>query len=277
MSFSRRQHPKLKAILATLGVVVLFLALPVGFKGCNKDLLIQSQTPLWTALRDIDSLQDDAALMVMKKSELADLVKELASTQAGLELRLKTLEAVEAQKNRLESMLKMRPYYGYETRRGRVIRRDLSGYWQQLWVDVGRKQRVKVGLGVISQDGVVGRVREVFDDSCIIELVSSPRFRIAAQLSGDDRPFVYHGEGLNFGFSPIGKSEAMQPEMAVGQKDAPRTIVTTGLSLSFPEGIPIGDLVQTGDVSQGGLLVGDIKLPRSLHSLRQVTILIPNQ
>jgi len=276
MTFVRKRHTALKTVVSILATIVAFWVMPVGLKSCAKEALIEAQTPLWTALRNLDELQDEAALKTSSKEELIALIQELSSTQKGLELRLQTLEAAENDRARLEGLLRMPPFYGYETRAARVLRRDLNGYWQQLWIDAGSAHKIKRGMGVICKDGVVGRVREVYEQSAVVELISSPTFRIAAQIQGDDRPFVYRGRGLAFGEQPVGQTQAMQPEMALKQGES-KWLVTTGLSGSFPEGITIGKLIQTDSVSEGGLLEGSVELSKNLEKLRQVTLLIPNR
>jgi rod shape-determining protein MreC len=264
----------LHTILALAGTVLGAIIIPIGFKSCAKDMLIESQAPLWSALQDVKSFQDASALKLLSKDDLVKVIQELAQTQAGLELKLKTLESVEAERGRLEQELKMPPFPGYETHVARILNRDLNGWWQQLWIDAGRAQGVRAGLGVVSRFGVVGRVREVYDQVSVVELVTSPHYRMAAQMKGDERPFVYQGMGLRFAMSPAGIVQALQPEMALKRGES-KPIVTTGLSGSFPEGLPIGELIETGSVSEGGLLEGKVKLPQNLQNLKEVSLLIP--
>ncbi len=274
MTFVRKRWTRLHTVLAIVGLILAWAIIPIGVKSCTKDTLIEAQAPLWDALRDIKNFQDTSALKLQSKDELIKIIAELSQTQAGLELKLKTFDALEAERSRLAERLKMQPNAGYETKVARVINRDMNGWWQQVWVDLGREQGVKVGLGVISKFGVVGRVREVYDQMSVVELVSSPRFRMAAQIQGDARPFVYQGMGLRFAMSPMGQAQALQPEMAL-KDNVSRMIVTTGLSGSFPEGLPIGMLMDTRTVSDGGLLEGRIRLPDDLKNLKEVSVLIP--
>lgn len=274
MTFVRRRWTRLHTILAAIGLILAWAIIPIGLKSCAKDTLIEAQAPLWNALRDVKNLQDTAALKLQSKDELIKTISELSQTQAGLELKLKTMDALEAERTRLAERLRMQPNAGYETKTARVINRDLNGWWQQVWVDLGREQGVRPGMGVIGRWGVVGRVREVYDQMSVVELVSSPRFRMAAQMQGDARPFVYRGMGLRFLMSPMGQVQALQPEMAL-KDDQPRVIVTTGLSGSFPEGLPIGTLIDTKSWSEGGLLEGRVKLPDDLKNIKEVSILAP--
>lgn len=274
MTFVRKRWTRLHTVLAVVGLVLAWAIIPVGLKSCAKDTLIEAQAPLWSALADLERAQDKAALKLQSKEELIRMIEELAQTQAGLELKLKTFDAVEAERARLAERLKMSPNAGFETKTARVINRDLNGWWQQVWIDLGREQGVRTGMGVIARWGVIGRVREVYDQMSVVELVSSPRYRMAAQMQGDERPFVYRGMGLRFMMSPMGQVQALQPEMALKDK-TPKVIVTTGLSGSFPEGLPIGQLIDTNSWSEGGLLEGRVKLPDELRSLKEVSVLIP--
>lgn len=274
MTFVRHRWTALHTILALAAVILCSLIIPIGFKSLAIKTLVESQAPLWTALRDVKSLQDTAALKLQSKDDLIKIIQELAQAQSGLELKLKTVDALEAERGRLEQLLKMPSYPGYETKVTRILDRDINGWWQQILLDVGKAQGVRPGLGVVSRDGVVGRVREVYDQVSIVELVTSPRFRMAAQMKGDERPFVYQGMGLRLGMKPMGLVQALQPEMAL-KKDETRVIVTTGLSGSFPEGLPIGEIMETAGVNEGGLLEGHARLPGNLQNLKEVSVLIP--
>jgi rod shape-determining protein MreC len=274
MTFVRRRWTALHTILAIACVAVAWGILPIGIKSCSKDTLVEAQAPLWLALRDLNELQDTAALKLRSKDELIALIEELAGTQAGLELKLQTLQTVEDQKRRLEEQLRLGAPVGYETRLARVIRRDLTGWWQQIWIDKGRAHGVRVGQGVIYSEGVVGRVREAYEQISVVELITSPRFRMAAQLVGDRRPFVYSGMGLGLSQRPYGRVQALQPEVA-SHKIEGEKIVTTGLSGSFPEGLPIAELEKTEGMGEGGLLEASARLPEQLRELNEVTILIP--
>lgn len=274
MTFVRHRWTALHTLLAIAGVVLGSIVLPVGFKSCARDTLVASQAPLWGGMRDITTLQDTAVLKLQSKDELIKTIQELARTQAGLELRLKTLDAAEAARGRLEQILKMPAYPGYETKVTRILNRDVNAWWQQIWIDVGEEQGVYPGLGVISRYGVVGRVTKVYSQSSVVELVTSPRFRMAAQMKGDERPFVYQGMGLRFGMEPMGKVEALQPEMAL-KKSEVRGIITTGLNGSFPEGLLVGELIATDSLSEGGLLGGRVRLSKNLQNLKEVSVLIP--
>lgn len=274
MTFVKRRWSGLHTVLAIFGIILGWMIVPIGFKGCTKDMLIEAQAPIWGALSDVKTFQDTAALKLQSKEELVKTIQELARTQAGLELKLKTVDSVESAKARLEQQLKMPPALGFETKNVRIINRDINSWWQQITVDAGRAQGVRSGMGVISREGVVGRVREVYDQASTVELITSPRFRMAVQLQGDERPFVYQGQGLRLGLSPVGQVQALQPEMALNPNQS-RTVVTTGLSGSFPEGLPVGELIDTKNIGEGGLLEGRIRLNKSLLNLKEVTLLIP--
>jgi rod shape-determining protein MreC len=276
MTFARHRWTSLKTIIAIAALILVWGLLPVGLKSCARRSLVTVQAPVWSALRDSSDLQDTAALKLASKDELVSIIAELGHEQAGLELKLKSAAAAEAQKARLEALLKMPPYWGYDVRVARVIRRDLNGWWQQLWIDRGSSSGIRPGMGVVCAQGVVGRVSDVYDDIAVVELLTSDRFRMAAMFDTDVRPFVYVGQSLAFGGAPIGRAQAMQPQTKLAPGET-KDVVTTGLSGSFPEGLPIGTLFKTDGQSAGGLLEGQVRLAAPLESLKEVSVLLPNR
>ena len=109
----------------------------------------------------------------------------------------------------------------------------------RLTIDAGTDKSVKVGLPVISAEGLVGVVQTSDPRSAQVQLLSSPRpFIIGAKVVRDPPALGFlHGEAMNrltVEFTDI------ESPFRVGD-----WVVTSGLSEYIPEGIRIGQIVQT--------------------------------
>lgn len=140
----------------------------------------------------------------------------------------------------------------------------------------GSKHGITPGAAVIYEKGVAGRIKEVYPSSSIVELVSSPGFRIAARFVGDNRPITYSGIDNPAFSKPKGHVENIPIDISI-QLDRPTMLISSRLGGHFPEGLPIGKLSKLEPSISGLFNQGAIELDPHLHSLQEVTVLIPQR
>lgn len=136
-----------------------------------------------------------------------------------------------------DSMIVSPVFNNYSFTIAHVINNSISKPYNYITIDKGNKNGVKPEMGVVDQNGVVGIVNVVGENSARIISILNPNLRLSCKIKGGD----------NFG-SLIwdGKS----PEEAV-LEELPRhavynigdTIITSGYSAVFPEGIPVGKVI----------------------------------
>lgn len=112
-------------------------------------------------------------------------------------------QQLEADILRLENLLNLPPLPAFRLEAARVAQRDFSGWWQRFTIRKGQNFGLTVGAPVVFSGGVVGRITEVHRYTAVVDLVTSPTFRLAASLAGDNRPVSYQG-GLNDSFKAPG-------------------------------------------------------------------------
>jgi len=155
-----------------------------------------------------------------------------------------------------------------------VARRDFSGWWQRMIIRKGENYGITVGAPVVFSGGVVGRVAEVHRYTAVVDLITSPTFRLAASVAGDNRPISYQG-GLNDSFkSPRGTVEFV-PLDIYATRNATKRLVTSGLGGVFPPGLSIGELTNLEPSTDGLFKLGEVLLDERLGSLTEVTVLVP--
>ena len=198
----------------------------------------------------------------------------MARLNAAYESRLQQDAALRSELERLERILKLPTPTTYRAEPARVVLRDFSSWWQQLVIRKGRNYGIVVGSPVIYAGGVVGKVREVYAYTSVVELVSSPGVRIAATAEGDTRPISYQG-GVNPTYSSaVGVIEYV-PLDVFATPSAPRRLVTSGLGGVFPPNLTIGYITQVEPSSDGLFKSGDVRLDSALSALNEVTVLVP--
>jgi len=260
---------------ALLGVVLLvWLVLPVVFKTFARSAFFEIQAPATVVDSYVDDLQNFWASELKSKEQLIKEGKDLAGLISAYSLANQTNKQLSADILRLENLLSLPSMPAYRLEPARVARRDFSGWWQRMIIRKGHNYNIPVGAPVVYSGGVVGRVIEVHAYTAVVDLVTSPTFRVAASAEGDNRPVSYQG-GLNETFSPPrGTVEFVPLDLSASQVQ-PQRLVTSGLGGIFPPGLTLGSITLLEPSTDGLFKNGEVKLDPRLNSLTEVTILIP--
>ncbi len=261
--------------LTTLGFALLvWLVVPGVIKSFTRASFFELQAPFSAAQSYVRDLQEFWSLRMRPKSEIIEAGRDLARLNSAYELRLQENEQLRAEILRLENLLKLPPLPSHRYEPARVVRREFSGWWQRLVVRKGRAHGVTVGAPVVFSGGVVGRIIEVYTYTSVVDLVSSPTFRLAASVEDDNRPFSYQG-GLNAPLrAPRGTVEFVPVDIAASAPQ-PRRLVTSGLGGVFPRGLTIGQITSLEPSTDGLFKTGEVQLDDRLSALTEVTILLP--
>ena len=150
-----------------------------------------------------------------------------------------------ALRNRLEKAHREGPpeaYYNPEVARkyhytaARVVHSTVYKQYNYLTINRGRKQGIERDMGVMSDRGVVGIVLDASANYATVLPVINLDFRLSTKIM----PGNYAGILLWTGESPLFATMRELPHHAEFQKGD--TIVTSGYSAIFPEGLPVGTI-----------------------------------
>lgn len=125
----------------------------------------------------------------------------------------------------------------YQLRSAEVIMRSPDRWYQQVTINRGKKHGIQPNMAVITDQGLVGKVKSVAQFTSIIELLSDTNRSnfVSAEVQGEKRVFgVIEGydseaEALFFRKIPI------EAPLEEGQ-----TVITSGLGGLYPRGLFIG-------------------------------------
>ena len=260
---------------ATLGVILLgWLLLPLVLKVFTRATFFEIQAPLVVAESYAEDLRTFWANRLHSKDELLKAGKDLSGLFAQYAYSTQQNAELQAEILRMENLLNLPPLPAFRFEPARVARRDFSGWWSHMIIRKGANYGIPVGAPVVFSGGVVGRVTEVHRYTAVVDLITSPTLRLAATMSGDNRPFSYQG-GLNEAFkSPRGLAEFVPLDVHVSRA-APKRVVTSGLGGVFPGGLTIGEIASLESSPDGLFKTGEVTLDERLGSLTEVTVLVP--
>ena len=126
------------------------------------------------------------------------------------------------------------PLAGFEVKRARVIKNSLNHADNYITLDKGSADGVYPDMGVVGTDGVVGIINVVGEHHAVAISVLNPKLRLSCKVKGSN----YFGSLVWDAVSP---RYAILEEMPRHVEFAPGdTIVTSGYSSVFPEGLMVG-------------------------------------
>ncbi len=259
----------------SLGLALLaWLILPAVVKRFARLSLYEIQAPVEVSASYARDLQEYWSQRTRTKNELIEAARDLARLNASYELRLAEDGRLRAEIERLEEILRLPSFGEFRSEPARVVRRDFTAWWQRLVIRKGRNHGLVPGSPVIFAGGLAGRVTEVHATTAIVELISSPTFRLAAVFEGDDRSIGFQG-GVN---PPLRPAEALiefVPLDVFATPSAPRRLVTSGLGGIYPPGLALGEAFQLEPSTDGLFKSGRVRLDSRLGRLNEVTVLVP--
>ena len=246
---------QLKPLLGLFAFLIIWWLLPPFVSRFTKSSFYEFQAPFSVATSHAHDLQKYWSLQSRSQKELIEDGRDLARLNADYALRLPA-----------------KPGFRYEI--ARVSKRNLTAWWQQLIIRKGANYDIPLGAAVVYAGGVVGRVCEVHAYTAVVELVSSPGYRMAAHIQGANKPVTYQGLPNKSFASPRGEVLNVPPDIHVSLQN-PRRLVSSGLGGVFPEGLFIGDVTSLAPGSDGYFQYGMVQLNPQLSQLQELAIMIP--
>lgn len=171
---------------------------------------------------------------------LRDINEDLQRRNASLEaevimLRQQTRQLSQAILQDSLSRLDSIGTYGFVI--ATVINNSVIRPYNYITIDKGAADGIGPEMGVMDQNGVVGVTNVVSGHHARIISLLNPNFRLSCKLRGNDA----FGSLVWDGKSP---SEALLEELPKQVKFSKGdTIITSGYSAMFPEGIPVGTVI----------------------------------
>ena len=190
---------------------------------------------------------------------------------------------LEEQINNLEKALKERqldsiavnsirkmPQKDYQLFKARVIKNSLNLADNYITLDKGSSSGIHSEMGVVDGNGIVGIVYETSPSYSVVISVLNSKSNISCKIVGSDY-FGYlkweHGDSR---YAYL-KDLARHAEFNLGD-----TVVTSGFSTVFPEGIMVGTVDDMSDSHDGLSYLLKIKLATDFGKLSDVRVIARN-
>lgn len=199
--------------------------------------------------------------------------EDLLDRNMWLEQRLLFLENVLKEKGldsaRLYSMERLAPTE-YQIFKANVIKNSLNKADNYITLDRGTTEGIRPEMGVVDANGVVGIVYKTSPHySLVIPLLNS-KLSISCKIVGSDYFGYLKWEGGNSRFAYL-KDLPRHAEFNLGD-----TVVTSGYSTVFPEGVMVGTVDDMSDSHDGLSYLLKIKLATDFGKVSNVRVISRN-
>lgn len=153
-----------------------------------------------------------------------------------LKLRLAQLETQAAEASRLASLLTFRDTYpDHPMVFARVIGAASDSGMRVIFINRGESDGIAKDMPVITPDGIVGKVLQVFSGTAQVLLMTDKESGVGAMLENSRTQGVVRGSG-----EPTVSLDYIvnEQEVAVGER-----VLTSGQDRIFPKGLPVGTVL----------------------------------
>jgi len=195
-----------------------------------------------------------------------DQNKELQQTVDRLRLEQATLLEDARQGQRLQALVKFQESYIYKTMAAQVIGTSGSTQSDVIYIDKGAADGLKPDMAVITSDGIVGKVRDVFDHSAQVLMINDQTSGAGVVLETTRVRGILRGNAMG---QPqvinILQDQRIQP----GEH-----VLTAGGDQIFPRGLPVGVVEKVvRDTERGSFINVIVKPAANLQHLDEVLVI----
>jgi rod shape-determining protein MreC len=198
--------------------------------------------------------------------------RELIERNGQLELELlRTQRHIETM---IADTISFRSYVNDTTRQfpyaiipAKVVNNTVAYLSNYITIDRGRADGVLPDMGVVSEGGVVGIISKVSDHYSVVIPILNPKFRLSCKVLGRSYFGSMSWDGRHTQYAKLDELPR-HVEFKVGD-----TIVTSGFSTIFPDGIMVGTVSSFERQRDDNFYSLTVKLATDFHSLSSVMVI----
>ena len=230
----------LKLTILALTAILLLALQQTGRLGTLEGLVTLVTAPGQSGLSSLTDRLSNSLTNLRNYRNLQQRVTELELITQGLIVENLRLKEVERENQRLRELLafaETRP--SFELRGGqiiaRVIGKNATNFLDVAMIDLGSRHGIHVGMPVVNEQGLVGRIYTVTATTSKVLLITDPSSTVNTILQASRLTGIVNGAPGSdpvMGFIPQGT------EVGVGE-----VVLTSGMGGNFPKGIPVGQVV----------------------------------
>lgn len=206
--------------------------------------------------------------------DLREINEDLNSRNAVLQREILALRSQLQRMNeqlQADTMHLFEPVSNFDFVVAHVIKNSIARPHNYITINRGSDDGILPEMGVIDQNGVVGIVNVVDRHSARLISLLNPDFRLSCKIKGSDN----FGSLVWDGADPTVAMLEELPRHTVYH--AGDTIVTSGYSAVFPEGLPVGYVIADGKTHNENFFTLKVRLATDFTTLSNVQVVLNKQ
>ena len=201
-----------------------------------RSYLLDLIAPLYQVTNVPQQITDWGNRSLLSRDELLDQIVRLENENLILQGRASTMAATLAENTRLRQLLS-----ASELLQARVLITELVGSppdneTHRIIINRGSRDKVRQGLPVIDETGLIGQVTHVGVDNSEVLMISDRTHAVPVYILRNGSRAIAEGTGD----SGLLHLRNVPPTMDVKVGDK---VVTSGLGERFPQGYPVGEVI----------------------------------
>ena len=236
-----------------------------GFRNTTQTILSPIQKAASDIFAPVGRFMSDVKNFGKTKAEISDL--KLANAKLKKEAAFSA--DIKGQLAQLKNVLDLAARGGYKVVSARVIGRgSASTFSQTITLDAGTGSGIRKNMTVISENGLVGVVKDATSNSSIVLLMSDPTFKIGVRVARSQSLGVLMGEGT--GTYSI---ELLDP---AGSMQVGDSLISIGSDNNRPfiPGLPVGVITSVDHSTSSLTQRATVKAFSNLNDLGIVSVVI---
>jgi len=185
-------------------------------KGVNRNIPVLTNG--WQRYVNLVNLKEENQLLM-------EIIEELKQE------RIQLIEA-RTENSRLRELLSFKQKFPEPLLPAQVIGKDLTGWFQTLVIDRGKRDGIEEGMAVLTVQGIVGQIMESSQNFSRVLLITDPNSSVAALVQRTRARGVVEGNGID-----LCRLKYLHRSETVEHGDL---VLSSGLDRLYPKGLLIG-------------------------------------
>ena len=202
------------------------------------------------------------------KKSIINENKKLKEENIRLKAENEALKGIAYKEEEIEKLLNFKEKLKFNHKGARILSYSPTHWYKKATIDLGSKDSIKPGLGVVGEDGFIGQVSEVSQHTSTIESVTGENTAIGGRVERSGVKGLVIGDGsdnLIFTYLKLGV------DIKIGD-----VVNTYGDGSLIPSGIPIGKITEIKEDKLTNSTVASIKPFSDFNKSDNVFVIISN-
>lgn len=263
-----KKENKIKILLPILAVIIVTVLIFNRLLFKLKDQIDKTFLPIQSKVYNVANRAIGIKDIIFSYESIIAENENLKKENMELKIQKERNQKILEENERLSKLLEMKEnsIYKGSLKFARVSFSDINNLNNKIFIDLGKKDGIKVDMIAVYGDYLVGKIIDVYSDYSVVELITNPNSIISAKTEADIL-------GIARGSDEEDGLLYFQPSIVEDNLKEGEEIVTSGVSNIFPEGIKIGKIENIDDKENYSYKRITIKPPFESKDLRELIVI----